>query len=137
MSSNRPTRQGARRQGSPAQGSPGQKRSRQRARPLPQGTSLYTPGASATRQATERRSAKLLIFLHQLPTWVAPLVLVVFLIAGLAVRGPAGAVALCVVAAVLAWLAALSWPRLPSAGRFGRIAAVAAMLAIAGYQASR
>jgi hypothetical protein len=137
VSSNRPTRQGVPMPGSPAQGSPRQRRSRQRVRPLPQGTSLYTPGASATRQATERRSAKLLIFLHQLPTWVAPLVLVVFLVAGLAVRGPAGAVALCVVAAVLAWLAAMSWPRLSSGGRFSRIVAVAAMLAIAGYQASR
>jgi hypothetical protein len=68
---------------------------------------------------------------------VAPLVLVIFLIAGLAVRGPAGGVALCVVAAVLAWLAAISWPRLSSGGRFARIVAVAAMLAIAGYQASR
>jgi hypothetical protein len=98
---------------------------------------LYTPGASPTRQAAERRSAKPLLYLYQLPTWVPPLLLVVFLIAGLAVRGPAGAVALCVVAAVLAWLAALSWPRLSSGGRFGRIVAVAAVLAIAGYQASR
>jgi hypothetical protein len=64
-------------------------------------------------------------------------VLVVFLVAGLAMRGPAGAAALCVVAGVLAWLAAISWPRLSSGGRFGRIVAVAAMLAIAGYQASR
>ena len=132
VSTSRPTRQG-----SPRPGWPVQKRSRQRVRPLPKGTSLYTQGASATRQAAERRSARPLLYLHQLPTWVPPLVLVVFLIAGLAVRGPAGAVALCVVAAVLAWLAALSWPRLSSAGRFGRIAAVAVMLAIAGYQASR
>jgi len=61
----------------------------------------------------------------------------VFLIAGLAVRGPVGAIALCVVAAALGWLAALSWPRLNSAGRLSRILAVAAMLAIAGYQATR
>jgi hypothetical protein len=112
-------------------------RSGQRARPLPQGTSLYTPGASPARQATERRSARTLIYLHQLPRWVAPLLLVVFLIAGLAVHGPVGAVALCVVAAVLAWLAALSWPRLPAAGRMGRVLAVAIMLALAGYQATR
>jgi hypothetical protein len=106
-------------------------------RPLPKGTSLYTPDASAARQAAERRSAKPLLFLYQLPPWVLPLVLVVFLIAGLAVRGPGGAVALCVVAAVLGWLAALSWPRLSSASRLSRILAVAAMLAIAGYQATR
>jgi len=112
-------------------------RSRQRARPLPQGTSLYTPGASPARQTTERRSARTLIYLHQLPRWIAPLLLVVFLIAGLAVRGPAGAVALCLVAAVLAWLAALSWPRLSAGGRLGRVLAVAFMLALAGYQATR
>jgi hypothetical protein len=110
---------------------------RQRVRPLPKGDTLYTPDASPVRQAAERRSAKPLLFLHQLPTWVAPLVLVVLLVAGLAMRGPAGAVALCGVAAVLGWLAALSWPRLSASGRLGRVLAVAVVLAVAGYQASR
>jgi hypothetical protein len=132
VSSNRPARQTASRPGAP-----GRKRSAQRVRPLPKGASLYTPDASPARKATERRSARPLLYLYQLPPWVAPLVLVVFLIAGLAMRGPAGAVALCVVAAVLAWLAALSWPRLSAVGRFGRIIAVAVVLAIAGYQATR
>jgi hypothetical protein len=116
---------------------PRQTRSRQRVRPLPQGTSLFTPGASPARQATERRSARTLIYLHQLPRWMAPVLLVVFLIAGLALHGPVGAVALCLVAAVLAWLAALSWPRLSAGGRMGRVLAVAFMLALAGYQAIR
>src|SRR5215469_1873466 len=142
VSTNRPSRQGSSRQdshrpGAPRPSSPGQRRSRQRVRPLPKGSSLYTPDASAARQATERRSAKPLLYLYQLPPWVPGLVLVVFLIAGLAVRGPVGAVALCVVAAALGWLAALSWPRLSPAGRLSRILAVAAMLAIAGYQATR
>ena len=53
---------------------------RQRVRRLPKGNTLYTPGASPARQAAERRSAKPLIFLHQLPTWIAPLVLVALLI---------------------------------------------------------
>ena len=81
------------------------RRSRQRVRPLPKGNSLYTPDASAARQTTERRSARPLMFLYQLPTWVAPLVMVVLLVAGLAITGPGGAVALCGVAAVLGWLA--------------------------------
>jgi hypothetical protein len=114
-----------------------QSRSRQRVRPLPKGTSLYTPGASPARQTTERRSARPLMYLYQLPTWVAPLLLVAFLVAGLALRGPAGAIALCVVAAVLGWLAALSWPRLSAGGRLGRVLAVAIMIALAGYQATR
>ena len=111
--------------------------SRQRVRPLPKGSSLYTPEASPTRQAAERRSARPLVFLHQLPAWVAPLVLVVCLIAGLAWRGPGGAAALVVVAHVLAWLAAISWPRLAAGGRLGRTLAVVVMLGLAGWQATR
>jgi hypothetical protein len=110
---------------------------RQRVRPLPKGSSLYTPDASAARQATERRSARPLIFLHQLPVWVAPLVMVGLLIAGLAVRGPAGAAALCGLALVLGWLASLSWPQLSASGRLGRVLAVAMVLALAGFQAIR
>ena len=110
---------------------------RQRVKPLPKGDTLYTPGASPVRQAAERRSAKPLLYLHQMPAWIAPLVLVVLLIAGLAIRGPGGAVALCGVAVVLGWLASISWPRLSASGRLGRILAVALMLAVAGYQAGR
>ena len=111
--------------------------SRRRARPLPKGDTLFTPNASAARQATERRSAKPLLYLHQLPVWIAPLLMVALLITGLAVRGPGGAVALCGVAAVLGWLAALSWPRLSAAGRLGRLLAVAVVLGVAAFQATR
>jgi uncharacterized protein DUF6703 len=109
----------------------------QRVRPLPRGNTLYTPDASPARQAAERRSAKPVMYLYQLPTWVAPLVLTALLIAGLAVRGPGGAVALCGVAVVLGWLGSLSWPRLSAAGRLGRMLAVLAMLAVAAWQATR
>jgi hypothetical protein len=104
---------------------------------LPKGTSLYTPAAAPARQATERRSAKALIFLHQLPTWLLPLVMVALLVAGLAVKGPGGAVALCGVAVVLGWLAAISWPRLSATGRLGRALGIAVVLALAALQASR
>jgi hypothetical protein len=114
---------------------PGQRRSR--VRPLPPGKSLFTPDASPTRASAERRSAQPLLFLHQLPPWAAPIAAAVFLIAGLAIRGPVGAVALVVVAAALGWLAAISWPRLSAAGRLARVLAVAAMLALAAYQATR
>jgi hypothetical protein len=110
---------------------------RRRVRPLPKGSTLYTPNASAARQAAERRSARPLLYLHQLPRWVPPVVLAVLLVVGLAVKGPAGAVALCAVVAVLGWLAALSWPRLSAGGRAARLLTVAVMLAVAGYQAAR
>jgi hypothetical protein len=68
---------------------------------------------------------------------VAPVVLAVLLVAGLAVKGPGGAVALCAVAIVLGWLAAVSWPRLTTTGRAGRVLAVAIVLGVAAYQATR
>ena len=92
---------------------------------------------SATRRSVEKRSAAPLLYLRQLPTWVPPVVLVVLLVTGLAVRGWAGAAALCVVAAFLGWLAYLSWPRLSVAGRFGRAAACVCLLGAAALQATR
>jgi hypothetical protein len=110
---------------------------RQRVRPLPKGSTLYTPNASAARQAAERRSARPLLFLHQLPRWVPPVVLALLLVTGLAVKGPGGAAALCALAAVLLWLAALSWPRITTGGRLGRLVTVLVLIAVAGYQAAR
>jgi hypothetical protein len=104
---------------------------------LPSGTTLFTPDASAPRRATEHHSARPLLFLYQLPGWAPAIVLAVLLIAGLAVRGPGGAVALCAVAAVLGWLASVSWPRLSAGGRAGRLLAVTVVLVVAGYQATR
>jgi O-antigen ligase len=92
---------------------------------------------SARRQAAERRSAVPLLYLRQLPAWVLPIVLAAFLVAGLAVRGWAGAILLCVVAAFLGWLAFLSWPGLAGRGRLGRAVLIAALLALAAFQATR
>jgi hypothetical protein len=78
-----------------------------------------------------------LLYLRHLPTWVAPMVLVAVLVAGLAVRGWAGAIALCVVAAFLGWLAYLSWPRLAGPARLGRVVAIVFLLALAALMATR
>ena len=79
----------------------------------------------------------MLLFLHQLPVWLAPTVAALFLVAGLAIRGPVGAVALICVTAALGWLAYISWPRLSAAGRLSRVLVVAGMLALAAWQATR
>ena len=110
---------------------------RQRVRPLPKGSTLFTPDAPASRRAIERRSAGPLMYLYQLPRWLASAVMVILLVVGLTVKGPVGAVALCAVAAVLGWLAAVSWPRLAASGRAGRVLAILVVLVIAGYQATR
>jgi hypothetical protein len=92
---------------------------------------LFTPDASPTRASVEQRSATPLLWLHQLPTWLLPVLAVALLVAGLAVSGWGGAAALAGLAVVLGWLALLSWPRLSAHGRLLRMAAVAAVLVIA------
>jgi hypothetical protein len=106
-------------------------------RPLPPGQALYTPGASAGRRAIERRSAALLVYLHQLPRWVPPVVLGVLLITGLAVHGIGGGIALIAVALMLAWLAVVSWPSLSPGARAVRTLAIALVIAAAVAQVVR
>jgi hypothetical protein len=89
------------------------------------------------RQVAEQRSAVVLLYLRGLPRWLPPVLLTVLLVAGLAVRGWGGALALCLLAAFLGWLAFLSWPRVAAGSRLARVAVVALLLAIAAYQASR
>ncbi len=115
----------------------GQRSQRGKGRPLPRGNSLYTPDASDARRRVEQSSAKPLVWLHQQPVWLPPVVVAVLLIVGLAVPGWLGATALVLVAAFLGWLAALSWPRLAGGGRLLRLASVAAVLVVAVIQATR
>ena len=118
------------------QGRPGQPGRPRPGRPLPQGP-LYTPGAGRTRQAVEGRSARTVLLLHQLPRWLPPVVMVVLLVTGLAVRGPGGGAALVALAAGLGWLAYISWPQLGSPGRLLRAAAILGMLVLAAVQTLR
>lgn len=108
--------------------------SRRRARgprPLPKGNTLFTPGASPSRQALERRSATSLLWLHQLPAWLLPVLAAGLLVAGFAIGGTGGAIAQCGLAVVLGWLAAVSWPRLSAQGRLLRVTVICGVLVIA------
>jgi hypothetical protein len=78
-----------------------------------------------------------LVYLRHLPAWAGPMVLAAVFVAGLAIRGWAGAIALGAVAAFLGWLAYLSWPRLAGPGRLGRVVAIAFLLALAALMVSR
>jgi hypothetical protein len=98
---------------------------------------MSSKGSASTRRSVEQHSAVPLLYLRHLPRWVPMIVLAALLVTGLAVPGPVGAAALCLVAAFLAWLGYLSWPRLAGAGRLGRVAAVALVLALAALQAAR
>ncbi len=108
-----------------------------RARPLPAGGTLYTPGAGSRRRSLERSSARPLLYLHQLPAWLPPLLMAALLVAGLALPGWIGTAVLVLLAVFLGWLAVLAWPALPPQGRLLRAAAVAGVLALAVVQAIR
>jgi len=96
-----------------------------------------TTGASETRRAVERFSARPLVFLHQLPRWVVLLVVLGLLISGFAVPGWIGAIALLLVGVLLGWLAYLSWPSINASGRVLRVIALACMVVIVVWQARR
>ncbi|MFG3440043.1 DUF6703 family protein [Nonomuraea sp. NPDC047897] len=101
-------------------------------RPLPAGEQFFTPGATGLRKAVEARSATPMTFLFtQVPRWVTPAVLVALLLAGFAVSGWPGAVAVLPVLAFVGWLAYLSWPSLGVGGRVLRVAMLAFLLVLA------
>jgi hypothetical protein len=90
-----------------------------------------------TRRSLENASAKPIAFLHHMPAWLAPMVITGLFVAGAFVAGWIGAVALCLAAAFIAWLASLSWPALRLPGRLLRMAIIALLLVFALWQASR
>ena len=100
-------------------------------RPLPPGDTLFTPDPSPARGSIEQRSATSLLWLHQLPRWLLPVLAVALLVTGLAVSGWAAAIALFALAGVLGWLAAVSWPRLNAQGRALRVVAIGVLIALA------
>lgn len=110
---------------------------RRPARPLPQGETFFTPGAGGVRATMERRSAKLLVYLHQMPRWIMPVLLAALLVAGLAVPGPMGALALALVAAFLGWLGYLSWPSLTPGKRAIRLVTTLVLVGLAVLQLVR
>ncbi|WP_017612818.1 DUF6703 family protein [Nocardiopsis salina] len=84
------------------------------------------------RGAVERRSAVCLLWLHQLPAWVTPLVLGLLFIGGLMFPvGPVGAVFLAAVAFFLGWLAYLTWPTLTRQQKAPRVLMVVVVLVLA------
>lgn len=104
-----------------------------RQRPLPPGETFATPHATPLRAGVERRSATLLVFLHRLPRWVPLVLMLALLAAALLLKGVLGAVLLVALAAILVWLAFVSWPALRPGDRAFRAVTVAVVVAGAVY----
>ncbi|MEO5877848.1 MAG: DUF6703 family protein [Streptosporangiaceae bacterium] len=84
------------------------------------------------RDAVERHSAMPVVFLHQLPRWVLPVIVGTLMLVGLLVTGWAGASAMIALAIFIGWFGYLSWPRLDLAGRMLRIGALVLLVVLAG-----
>jgi ABC-type multidrug transport system fused ATPase/permease subunit len=86
------------------------------------------------RPALERRSARWLVLLHQMPRFLVPVLMGLLLLVGLVATGswaPLGAALLVLVALFILWLTALSWPILQPAGRIARVLVIASLLGVA------
>jgi hypothetical protein len=96
---------------------------------------FFTPDASPTRRAVERRSAVLVTYLRRIPLVVVGAAVVALFMVGVFVPGPAGAVPLLVLAAFLAWLSYLGWPGLPPPARLIRLVGIGFVLVVAVLRA--
>lgn len=86
------------------------------------------------KSALRRQSAVFLLYVHQLPRWVPLIVLPALLIAGLAVHGIGGAVALAFLAFVI-WFLFVGSPARNAAHRLLRLAVPLVILALAVVKA--
>ncbi len=98
------------------------------------GTPAAAPPATtglSMRRKFERRSAPFILFLSQLPRWAFPLLMAVFLVAGLLVPVAwVGGLLLLLLSLFLVWLTTLSWPVLSVSGRLLRSVTILAALAV-------
>jgi uncharacterized membrane protein len=78
-----------------------------------------------------RANAAALLWLNSRPRWLLGVILIAVALGGLLIPGIVGALLLLLLAAFLAWLAAMSWPRVDAAGRLLRVLTVAVVVGAA------
>jgi len=100
-------------------------------RPRPSSRPQPVTEVSAYRRTLEIFSAGPLAVLNRLPGWLVPVILGVFLVAGLAWQSPWSSVFLVIVGLFLLWLLLLAWPILDTKGRLMRVVVVALVFAAA------
>ncbi|HZE67669.1 MAG TPA: hypothetical protein VE081_13615 [Sporichthyaceae bacterium] len=119
---------------------PGRSPAGARSRPgLPGSTSRRTPPLVRPDVAEEKvvvnkvaaASAPALARLMGLPRFVAPIIALVVLFAGLAVGGVVGLALLLALAGTLGWFLAAFWPMTPTSGRVLRLSVVLGLVLIA------
>lgn len=94
-------------------------------RPRPSSKPQPVTNVSPYRRTLEIFSAGPLAVLNRMPGWIVPVILGVFLVAGLAWQSPWSSLFLVVVGLFLLWLLLLAWPILDTKGRLMRVVVVA------------
>jgi hypothetical protein len=84
-----------------------------------------------SRSAIEKRSAVLMLYLRRQPRWLIAVVVAGVLVGGLFASGAVSAALLIAIAAIVTWLAYLSWPRTEPPARIARCVVVLALVALA------
>ena len=89
------------------------------------------------RRRVEERSSAALARLSRVPVWLPLVAVLALTVAGLAIRGPAGAMLLLVLGALVGWLCYVSWPVLDPNARLVRLLVVAIVVGLAVWQFPR
>ncbi len=98
-------------------------------RPLgPQPHKVPATAKSPARLRLERVSIKPLTVLNRLPRFILPLLLGIFLLAGLLIPSQWAGLFLLLVGVALAWLVALSWPAIVTSAKIVRVVVIAIVL---------
>lgn len=116
--------------GSRSTGSGGRPRNTGRQAPKSKPAQPVEPVLSTNpwRRRLERASAPVLLRLHYAPRWFLSVVMIGLLLLGLFVPGPVAAVFLLLVALMITWLLALSWPALTTGNRVMRLLIIGMLL---------
>jgi hypothetical protein len=94
-------------------------------------TPFLTPGAGPLREAVERRSATVVVWLAALPRLVPITAAAALFLLAILAGGVIGGLILLLIAAIMAWISYLSWPSVPPLLRGIRLLILAGVVAVA------
>lgn len=104
-------------------------------RPLgPRPQRVPAPAKSPTRIKFERVSLRPLTIIHRLPRLIVPIVMGALLLAGLLLPSSWAGLLLVVLAAILGWFVALSWPAIVPSARVLRVVVIVVIAAAAVWR---
>jgi hypothetical protein len=106
-------------------------------KPLPRGDSFFTPGAGPLRRSVERRSAVLLVWLHQQRKALVGAIPLGLMVAVAVITGPWVLLPGALLLALVGWVSFLAWPVAGIGARILRLLVLAFLAAFVVDNLSR